>query len=220
MGFTISSTVRSDDGEGQCEKRRAGSVTLERPRFHPEASKSLITAGDSGHAGASLYTSGLQLRYEGIERSIMGGHTGGSAGSTAARLISYSDGQLDAAEETISESMDKADQFEVCKCRYLLGNICHSSGETEKTITGTTSRQPSGLGPLLVGRSPVSDSLRLGTAVFRRKYICSMTRMLTSNATGHRSHATDNPYKLGCAMQLQAGFCYQRRMLKDAESEI
>ena len=32
-------------------------------------------------------------------------------------------------------------------------------------------------------------------------------------------HATDDPYKLGCAMELQAGFWYKQRMLKEAKSE-
>jgi len=43
--------------------------------------------------------------------------------------------QLSAAEEAVSQALDllsnKGEQFEVCQCYRLLGDICRSRGETE-----------------------------------------------------------------------------------------
>jgi len=47
------------------------------------------------------------------------------------------DKQLEAAEEAASQAInlqDDSDQFEVCKCHRILGNIYHSKGEAAKAI--------------------------------------------------------------------------------------
>jgi len=50
----------------------------------------------------------------------------------------YEDEQLDAAEKSKSKaidlSLDVGQEFLSCRCYRILGNICHSKGETEKAI--------------------------------------------------------------------------------------
>ena len=131
----------------------------------------------------------------------------------------YSDGQLDAAEEATSEAIDlflvKGDQFEVCNCHRILGNICGSRGETEKAINHfeTAIGIASSFGwadPLFWNNYCLADLL-FGEERFDDAH---------AHAERAKSHATHDPYNLGRARELQAGFWYERSMLKEAESEV
>jgi len=67
------------------------------------------------------------------------GNTSGQAQSwQSLAWLLYDDKQLDAAEEAASRAInllsDKKEQFTVCECHRLLGNIYHSKGRTEKAI--------------------------------------------------------------------------------------
>ena len=131
----------------------------------------------------------------------------------------YSDGQLDAAEEATSEAIDlflvKGDRFEVCNCHRILGNICGSRGETEKAINHfeTAIGIASSFGwadPLFWNNYCLADLL-FGEERFDDAH---------AHAERAKSHATHDPYNLGRARELQAGFWYERSMLKEAESEV
>ena len=134
-----------------------------------------------------------------------------------AQLFS-SDRQPDAAEEAASKAMDlfsdKGNQFGVCECSRILGNICHSRGETEKAINhfeaalGITSSFNwhdhlfwihHSLAELFFGENKFGDA---------HAHIGSV-----------KSHATNRPYDVGRAMELQARFWYQQRVLEGAKSE-
>ena len=130
----------------------------------------------------------------------------------------YGDNQLDAAETAASQAIDlflsKGEQFLVCRCYRALGNICQSMGKTEEAI------------------DHFETALRLGFPFSwhdeqsRNHY--SLARLFLGenrfdNARVHveraKSYALNDPYLLGCAMELQARLWYKQRRLKDAKSE-
>jgi hypothetical protein len=86
-----------------------------------------------------LYREGIQQVEEALEIFKHLGHTIGQADSLLqlAQLL-YKDGQLNAAKEAVSQSisllLDKGEQFRVCKCYGLLGDIFRSKGKTEKAM--------------------------------------------------------------------------------------
>jgi tetratricopeptide (TPR) repeat protein len=86
-----------------------------------------------------LHTEGIQQAKEALELSGQSTGISGQAHSLQllARLL-YEDKQLDAAEEVASQSinllMDKDKQFMACQGYNILGNICHSKGETDKAL--------------------------------------------------------------------------------------
>ena len=141
----------------------------------------------------------------------------GKALRQLSRLL-HRDGQLDAAEEAASKAiklfLDKGDQFQVCRCHRVLGNICHSRGEAKKAID----HYETALG--------IASSFGWHNHIFWTH--CSYSELFFSEnrfdeAHGHiehaKSHTTDDPYKLGHATELQAGFWYGRHMLEEAQSE-
>ena len=168
----------------------------------------------------------LGLNEEGIQRARgaleIYGQLNNVAGQAKAwyqlgRLL-YEDRQFDAAEEATSKAISlfsgKGDQFGVCDCHGILGDICRSRGETEKAIN----HYETGLG--------IASSFSWGDPQFWNNHSLAWLffgEKRFDDAHAHiqraKSHATDNPYKLGRVMELQAWFWYDRRMLKEAKSE-
>ena len=129
----------------------------------------------------------------------------------------YQDGQFDAAEEAASKAihlfLDEGDQFGVCRCHRILGDVCCSRGETEKAITSFETA---------IG---IASSFGWADALFWAH--CDLANLFFcenrfDDAHSHieraKSHATDIPYDLGRATELQARFWYKQRMLKEAKS--
>jgi len=130
----------------------------------------------------------------------------------------YDDGQLGAAEKAISRSihllLDIDDWFTISACYCLLGDICHSKGETEKAIDNLK---------LALG---VSSILNWQDSLYRTHY--SLAQLYFSegkfnDAHVHiehaKSHVINVPYLLGGAMELQAGFWKDECMFEEARSE-
>ena len=128
------------------------------------------------------------------------------------------DEQLGAAEEAASRAIDllpdEGEQFRVCQCYRVLGDICRSKGETEKAI----SHFKTALGI-------ASTSNWHGQLI---RIHCSLAGLFFSknefnDAHAHieraKLHAVDNPYLLGCAIRLQAGFWYEQCRFEEAKSE-
>ena len=163
---------------------------------------------------------------EGIQRVkealVVYGRLNNKMGQAHARQrlgqLLYEDKQFDAAEEATSEALhlfsDKHDQFEVCKCRRILGNICHSRGEIEKAIDHF--KTALGIASSFDWADPLVwihyslAELFFGENRFDDAHV----------HVGHaKSHATNDPYGLGRVMELQAGFWYKQHMLQEAKSE-
>ena len=114
-------------------------VTLERKQGSGvRIAESLRELSDANRM-LGLREEGIQQAREALEVYERLGDTAEQAESlsTLARLL-MEDKQLNAAEEAVTRAIDlfpeKGQEFRVCRCQRLLGNIYHSKGESEKAI--------------------------------------------------------------------------------------
>ena len=130
----------------------------------------------------------------------------------------YDDKKLEAAEETASRLInllpEKGKQFQVCQCHCVLGNICRSKGETQKAIDH------------FVAALGIASSFNWHDQLFWNHY--SLAELLSDedkfdDAHVHigraKSHAINDPYLLGRAMELEAQFLHKQCRLKAAKLE-
>ena len=133
-------------------------------------------------------------------------------------LLLYEDKQLDAAEDAASRAInllpEKGQQSRVCNCYRLLGNICRSKGATEKAI----GHFETALG--------IASSFNWRKDLFWNHY--SLAELFFgegrfddahSHAERAKSHAINDPYHLGRAMELQAWFWYNECEYEEAKLE-
>ena len=131
----------------------------------------------------------------------------------------YRDKQLDAAEDAtsrvISLSSDQDDQYQVCQCHVLLGEICHSKGETETAIEHFETALR------------IASSFNWDDEQFWSHYSLAQAFFCErrfDDARPHieqsKSHAVDVAYELGRAMELQARCWYHQCRFEEAESEV
>ena len=128
------------------------------------------------------------------------------------------DKQLDAAEEAGSLAIDllpdQGEEFLVCQCRRILGNICHSKGKAEDAINHFETA-------LRIASSFDWDDEQFWNHHSLAVLLSTQGRFDDAHAHVERakSHAVNTPFYLGCAMELQARFWYEQRRFKEAESE-
>jgi tetratricopeptide (TPR) repeat protein len=133
-----------------------------------------------------------------------------------AQLLHH-DNQLDAAEEAASRSIDllpDSEQFLACQGHRALGDIHHSKGETEKAIN----HYETALG--------IATSSNWHDQQFWIHYALaglSRDQSRFDDAHAHidraKSHAVNDAYNLGRAMELHAWIWYQQGGLGEAKSE-
>ena len=167
-----------------------------------------------------LKKEGMEQAKEALEVNVERLGNVAGQGNTWRQLgwLLHHDGQLDAAEEATSKAiklfLDKGDQYEICECHKVLGNIYLSRGETKKAIDHYE---------IALG---IASSFGWHGNLFSAH--CSLAELFFSEngfneAQGHveraKSHVTDDPYRLGQAMELQARFWCKRRMFEEAKSE-
>ncbi|KAF9783117.1 hypothetical protein BJ322DRAFT_1110014 [Thelephora terrestris] len=126
--------------------------------------------------------------------------------------------QLDDAENAASRAVDlipeKGQEFLLCQSHHILGRIYLDKGEKEKAL------------------DQYETSLRIASRFNWQNLLFwihySMAELFSSegefgNANTHiqqaKSHAVDNTYLQGRAMELQARLWFQQRRLEDARSE-
>ena len=130
----------------------------------------------------------------------------------------YDSEQFEAAEAAASRSLDllpeAGEQFRVCQCRCVLGNICHSRGETEKAIE----HFKAALG--------IASSFNWNEELIWNHYSLADLffdegRINDAHAHVERAklHAVNDPYLRGRAMELQAVFWYEECEKEAAKSE-
>jgi len=133
------------------------------------------------------------------------------------RLL-YDDEQLDAAEEAASRAIDllsdKGEQFPVCECHHLLGDVYYSRGKTENAIN----HLETALG--IAANFNWHDQLFW---IHRSFALLFFSDGMFDDAHAHveraKLHGINNPYLLGRAMELQAGFLYEQHRFGEANSE-
>ena len=133
----------------------------------------------------------------------------------------YLDKQYDAAEEAALRAIDllmakKGNEFPVCECYRVLGEISHSKGETEKAVKQFETA---------IG---IASSCNWHNPLFWNNY--SLAELFFGenrfdDAHAHveraKSYATDDSYAylLGRATELQAKFWYKECKFEEAKSE-
>jgi len=126
--------------------------------------------------------------------------------------------QLDAAEEAASQSInllpEGVDQFLVCGCHRILGEIHSSKGETEKAID----HFEAGLG---IASSFDWHSEQFWDHFGLARLFHDQSRFNDSYTHVERAklHAVNNMYHMGRAMNLQAVFWYKQGRFREAMSE-
>ena len=167
-----------------------------------------------------LHKEGIQLVKEALEIYERLNCIPGQAQSwkRLARLLS-GDKQLDAAEEAASKAIgllsgDTGDQYEACGCYHILGRICHLRGEIGNAINHFEAAL--GIASSFKWHNPLCLNHRSLAQLFFDENRFDDAHAHIERA---KSHATNDPYHLGHAMELQAGFWYQRGMLEEAKSE-
>ena len=129
----------------------------------------------------------------------------------------YDDKQFDAAEEAALRAIDfsdKGDKFSVCACYGVLGKVYRSKGETEKAIKHFEISLK------------IASSFNWRNLLFWNDY-CLAELFFDQNrfddAHSHveraKSHAINDSYLLGRAMELQAWFWYRECKFEEARSE-
>ena len=168
----------------------------------------------------------LHLYKEGIQQAEEASEIYKRLGNTVAQAVQlkalayllYDDGQLDAAERAASRAIDlfpeKDNQYAVCQCHRVLGHIYISKGKKKKAIH----HYETALG--------IASSFGWNSELFwihrsLAELFCAQGRF----DGGHvhiehaKSHAAGDKYKLGRAMELQAGFWFGQRRFEEAKSE-
>ena len=132
----------------------------------------------------------------------------------------YVDNQLDAAEEAVSHAIDFLPgiraHFELCKCYSLLGDICHSKGQTKKAI----GHYETALG--IASSSNWHDQLFSGHYGLAQLFVKEGRFDDAHNHIGHaKSHAIsgNDTLSLGDAMKLQAQILHKEHRLEEAKAE-
>ena len=128
------------------------------------------------------------------------------------------DKQLEAAEEAALRAIDllpeRGEQTQICQGHRILGKIYHSKGNTEKAIHHLE---------VALG---IASSLNTASDLFWAHF--ALARIFFGEGRfddAHtyieraKSHAVNNAYDLGHAMELQADFWYDQRMFEKAKSE-
>jgi len=168
-----------------------------------------------------LYTEGIQLVKESLGVFEQLSHTIGQADSLwqLAELLKE-DEQLDAAEEAISKSIslllgkDEA-LFRICQSYRLLGDICHSKGETEKAINHFETA-------LGIASTSNWDSQCFWIFDALAEVFFHQGRFDDAHAhIGHaKLHAMNDTYKLCRMMEKQANYWYKEGRIEEAKSEV
>jgi len=166
-----------------------------------------------------LHEEGIQQAREALEIYERLGNTGQEADCLIklAGLLA-SENQFDAAEEAAFRAIallpEEGDQFRVCQSHFALADIYQFKGEIEKAIHHFEA---------IIGiAAPFNwdDSLFWAhfnlARLFRNQGRFGDAQAHTERA---KSHAVNNGYHLGSAMEMQATIWYEQHRLEEAKSE-
>ena len=133
--------------------------------------------------------------------------------------LSHADDQLDAAEEAASRAIDllsdKSEQFLVCGCHRLLGEIYNSKGKVERAINHFEMA-------LGIASSFNWQDEQFWTHYSLAKLFLSKNRLDDAHTHTERAklHAINDAYLLGRMMQVEARIWWVERRFEEAKSEF
>ena len=188
-------------------------------RDDPWVARTLRSLSDANR-WLGLYEEGIEQAKEALEISKRLNDKSGQAKSwQKLAWLLYDNKQLDVAEETASRALDLSQdegyQLGVCRCHRLLGEIYSSEYETQKAIH----HYETALG--------IASSFSWPKEQFWNHF--NLAQLLLGenrfgNAHAHaqhaKSHAINDSYLLGRAMELQAWVWCGEGKFEDAQSEI
>ena len=215
--FWFSSLFRSVGNHIECKRLLVRALELWRTRGDDLGVVETLDLLSDTNRMLDLYEEGIQQAKEALEISERLDNTFERAYSSfgLAHLL-YDDQQLDAAEEAASISMDllPADQFLVSQCHRLLGGIHTSKGETEKAVNQFEAA-------LRIASSFGWYHEQFWGHYCLAELFSDQGRFDDSHAHVERarSHAVNDMYCLGRAIELQAVVWYDQRRLGEAMSE-
>ena len=131
----------------------------------------------------------------------------------------YGKNDPDAAEEAASQAINllsgEDNQFEVCQCYRVLGSISCSKGNMEKAI----SHYEAALG-IASSFNWHPQQFWIHRSLADIFFAQGRVDDAYTQIKHAKSHAINNTYLLGCAMELQARFLYHQHRLEEAKSEV
>ena len=130
----------------------------------------------------------------------------------------YDNKQLEEAEDAASRSLGllpvEGEQFRVCQCWCVLGNICRSRGETEKAIEHFEKTLA------------IASPFHWHDQIFWNHFSLAELFFEEGELDDAHSHverakldAINDPYLLGRAVELQASFWYREHRMEAAKSQ-
>ena len=213
----LSGLFESIGNETERKQLLAHALKLQRERWDDhQVSRTLRLLSDTNRR-LRLYKEGIQQAEEALEiHERLGGKVEQARCLKDLAWLLYEDRQLDAAEKAASRAIDlvpeKGGQSLVCGCHRLLGEIYRTKGRREKAIRhletslGIASNWSNELFWIRYALAQVfSDEGRFDDAY--------------AHIEQAKSHAANDAYNLGRAMELQAGFLYRQRRFDEAKSE-
>jgi tetratricopeptide (TPR) repeat protein len=165
-----------------------------------------------------LYKEGIQQGKEASEIFERLGHSADQAGCLIKlAYVLLDDEQLDAAEEVAFRAIvllpEKGEQFRVCNCYRALGDISKSKGDTDKAIQYFEAAL--GIASSLNNHELFWIHYALADLDFGQgRFDDAQTHIERA-----KSHAINDTYNLGHAMELQANFWYDQCMFEEARFE-
>ena len=238
--FQLSQLFASVGNYTECERLLTHALEIQRMRRDEFQTAEILRFISDANWWLGLYEEGIGQVEEALDIYDRLKHTRGQAYSwlQLARLR-YGEGQLDDAEKAALRAINllsneeglrsderellshgtepltnKREKFSVCSSYHLLGDICRSKGRTEKA----TDHYQTALKMAL--------SFGWDDQLFRSNY--SLAELFFDQDRFREAHAyvenaksqvANDPYQLGRAMSLQAGFWYKEGKFEEAKSE-
>jgi tetratricopeptide (TPR) repeat protein len=167
-----------------------------------------------------LYEEGIQQAKEALEIFKRIGHTGWQIQcSNGLALLFFDDKQLDIAEDVASHAIglaaEKGQEFLACGVHQVLAKIYRSKGEKKKAIHHFETA-------IRIATPPSWHDVLFWSHYGLALMIRNEGEFDDSSAHTEyaKSHAINNTYKLGRAMQMQASVWYRQLRFEEAKLEV
>ena len=215
--FQLSSLFNRIGNHTERKRLLIHSLKLDREKGDDsQAAQTLQNLSDANRM-LGLYGEGIQQAMEALEiREQLNDRLGQAHTLDSLARLLRADRQLDGAESAAIRAIgllpEKGGEFRVAQCYRLLGNIYHSKGEAGMAIKH------------LKAALGVASPFNWQDELFWIHYSLAESffgENRTDDAHAHieraKLHATDEAYKLGRAMELQAGFWYEEGRFEEAK---
>ena len=203
---------------GECKRLLIDVLNLGRARGDDLRVAEALWGISAANRSLHLYKEGIQRAKEALGVYEQLGNVSGQAHSLC-RLayLLYDEGELDAAEGAASQVINrfsgKGEQYSVCGCYRVLGNIYHSKGEREQAIDHFKSALEIASSfnwhPQLLWIHYAIAQLVFDEGVFDCAHI---------HIEHAKSHAINNEYDLNRVVEQQAWFWFRQRKFGEARS--